>query len=242
LNLAFALKSIRYEQAVYGSFPFWHRGYSVLARSAACRSEWLDAMRLAAQKFGERPASVPERDCLFAIRLHRGPWMIVGVFPQGCDDQGRPGALAFHALFVSTWSYRRAGANPFVFGKAFRRVWSLADQDTLLPTGTLSPQGHETRTKNEPDELVQTVVAALKRGQKVIVSSSEPIENLARIVWLMLPGRIRRNASMATWAFENANQFDLVAVPRLAGDMINRCEVVVIQETVVATHDGHKED
>src|SRR6516225_5989140 len=106
-------KSVRYEQAVYGSFPFWNRGYAVLARSALCRPEWVNALRLAAQRFGEAPAGIIEQDCFFASRLPRGPWMIVGVFPQGCDDRGRPGALAFHAIFVSHWSYRWVGANPF---------------------------------------------------------------------------------------------------------------------------------
>ena len=85
----------------------------MLARSAGCRPEWVDALRLAAQRFGEAPTGIAERDCLFALRLARGPWMIVGVFPQGCDDRGRPGALAFHAVFVGHWSYRWVGANPF---------------------------------------------------------------------------------------------------------------------------------
>ena len=111
---------VRFEQAVYGSFPFWHRGYAVLARSAGCRTSWLDALQRAGQRFGERPTGVVEAASLFALPLRRGPWMIVGVFPLGCDDQGRPGALAFHGLFVSRWTYWRAGLDPFVFAPALR--------------------------------------------------------------------------------------------------------------------------
>ena len=32
---------VRFEQAVYGSFPFWDRGYALLAHSPGCRPEWL---------------------------------------------------------------------------------------------------------------------------------------------------------------------------------------------------------
>ena len=73
---------IRYEQAVYGSFPFWDRGYAVLAKSAGCRSEWLDALRLAGQRYGEPPTGVAEHPGLFVLALRHGIWMVVGAFPD----------------------------------------------------------------------------------------------------------------------------------------------------------------
>src|SRR4051812_19907312 len=107
--------AIRHEQAVYGSFPFWDKGYAVLAQSPGCRPAWLTELRAACQRFGERPGGVPARDVrgLFAMRIPGGLWMIVGVYSPGSDDRGRPGALAFHALFVGPREYRRAGCNPF---------------------------------------------------------------------------------------------------------------------------------
>src|SRR4051794_29680325 len=96
---------VRYEQAVYGSFPFWDRGYAVLAHSPGCRPEWLAGPRTARPPYGEPPAGAAEAPALFALRLERGPWLIVGVGPQGHDDRGRPGALAFHALFVDPRDY-----------------------------------------------------------------------------------------------------------------------------------------
>ena len=48
---------IRYEQAVYGSFPFWDKGYAILARSPGCRDEWLADLKAACQRYGERPAA-----------------------------------------------------------------------------------------------------------------------------------------------------------------------------------------
>ena len=122
-------REIRYEQAVYGSFPFWHKGYAVLARSAGCRRE------LAGVRFNGRGnglangrRELPRKPACSPCRCARRPWMVVGVFPQGCDDQGRPGALAFHGLFVTRWSYWRAGLNPFVFAPALRSAWNEADQ------------------------------------------------------------------------------------------------------------------
>jgi hypothetical protein len=211
-------KSVRHEQAVYGSFPFWNRGYAVLARSADCRPEWVDDLRLAAQRFGEVPTGILERDCFFALRIPHGPWMIVGVFPQGRDDRGRPGALAFHALFVGHWSYRWVGANPFVFAFVLRGDWSAGDEGALLPTGrlALSGQGAEMAKAGVEDGRIDQIVSALTRGQRVVIPSAEPITGLAHAVWLRLPGRIRRRTSVATWTFSNANRFDLVAVPRLA--------------------------
>jgi hypothetical protein len=231
-------RTIRYEQAVYGSFPFWHRGYAVLAGSAGCRAEWLDALKLAGQRFGERPTGVAEKACLFALPLRRGPWMIVGVFPQGNDDQGRPGALAFHGLFVSPWAYRRSGASPFVFVPAFRRDWNTTDQDRLLPAGHLVLPVQEPATGEADDRGVETIVAAMRRGQRVVLACAEPIEDLASAVWRKLPGRTRRKASVATWAFSTANRFDLVAVPRLAGIKPDPSVLVLEPDSLGAVSDG----
>src|SRR4051812_8306375 len=115
---------VRYEQAVYGSFPFWDRGYAILAHSPGCRPEWLSGLRTACQRLGERPAGAAEASGLFALRLERGPWAIVGVGAQGNDDRGRPGALAFHALFVEPRDYLKAGAFPFEFAAGMRNDWT----------------------------------------------------------------------------------------------------------------------
>ena len=182
----------RFEQAVYGSFPFWQRGYGVLARSSGCRPEWIAALKAACQRYGERPAGTVEADALFAMRLGRGPWMIVGVFPQGCDDQGRPGALAFHALFVSRWTYAWAGADPFAFAGLLRRDWRLADQDANLCNSPRTIRRASLRRSwglvpSDNDERFLPIVEALMQGRRVAVQSAEPIDALARAVWRALP-------------------------------------------------------
>ncbi len=211
------IRTVQYEQAVYGSFPFWSRGYEVLARSAGCRAEWLNALRLAGQRFGDCPTGVGEQACLFVLCLDYGPWMIVGVFPQGNDDQGRPGALAFHGLFVSRWSYWWSGSSPFPFASALRRDWDRTDQDRLLPAGQIVMARRAPATAGDEDCRIETIVEAMRRRRKVVLTSAHPIDDLAGAVWRRLPAWTRHRASVATWAFSTANGFDLVAVPRLAG-------------------------
>lgn len=213
----------RFDQAVYGSFAFWNRGYGALARSAGCRPEWLAALKSACQRYGEPPAAIAGADGLFAMRIDRGPWMVVGVSPQGCDDAGRPGALAFHALFIDRWTYWRVGADPFAFAGIFRRDWSRADVDATLPQGRSVLRRTSLRRAVNPalpaveQERISAIVAAISSGRRVAVQSDGPIDALACEVWRALPMRVRLRASVATWAFDNANRFDLVALPKLAG-------------------------
>jgi hypothetical protein len=217
------LPSIRMplDQAVYGSFPFWRRGYDVLARSSGCQPGWLAALKAASQRYGERPAGAVESEALFAMPLHRGPWMIVGVSPQGCDDEGRPGALAFHALFVDRWSYACAGANPFAFGHLLQRDWRPADVDAQLPGMPRPVRRAESRRVEDPSpgngDRFTMIVQALTQGRRVAVQSIGPIDDLARAVWRALPWRVRLRTSVATWVFDDSNRFDLAAFPKLTG-------------------------
>lgn len=206
---------IRYEQAVYGSFPFWDRGYAILARSPGCRDEWLADLKAACQRYGERPPHAAEAGGLMALRLPSGPWAIIRPSPQGCDDRGRPGALAFHALFLSGSDYRKAGAFPFGFDPILRSDWNpdavldagscTLDAETLIPTHITS------------GTRAYRVMKALCRGRRVALEAEGPIDELARSVWLALPVRRRARLSLATWTYANGNRHDLAALPRLAG-------------------------
>ncbi len=61
----------------------------------------------------------------------------------------------------------------------------------------------------------------------MVVESAGPIDGLARDVWELLPARARRRASVASLAFGNANRFDLVALPRLAGAALDASYIVI---------------
>ena len=230
--------TIRLEQAVYGSFPFWDRGYAILAHSAGCRPQWLAELKAACQRCGEPPAGLAPSDSIFTMRLRGGPWMIVGVHPQGSDDQGRPGALAFHALFVNPWAYRWIGADPFAFVDCLRGDWSKDDRGRILPAAVWSAAAARNVATSTPyddnDARLAQVVASLSQGRRVVVQSTEPIDGLARRVWRALPPSSRRRATVATWAFDNPNQFDLVGLPKLAGVSLNPADLILALE-----HAGH---
>ena len=119
---------IWFEQAVYGSFPFWNRGYGVLAHSPGCRPEWLAELRQRLPALRRASRGAPQSGGFFALPLQSGPWLIAGVHSQGCDDLGRPGALAFHALFVGRWAYCWPAADPFAFEHQIRGDWCEDDQ------------------------------------------------------------------------------------------------------------------
>jgi hypothetical protein len=220
-------REIPFEQAVYGSFPFWDRGYGLLARSAGCRPEWIEGFQAACRRYGERPTGIADAEGLFVLRLVRGPWLIVGVIPIGQDDSGRPGALAFHGLFVHPRDYRRVRFDPFCFEPVIQRTWTAADQHTILPTGRVAPASPGflgrirslCRWKSEIetsryDESASLILEAMSRRDRVVVPTDRPIPELARRTWSRMPRRIRRRSSMATWAFDNSNGFDFVALPR----------------------------
>ena len=204
---------VRFEQAVYGSFPFWDKGYAILAQSPGCRPEWLTDLKAACQRHGERPAGAIGAGGLFAIRLPSGPWAIVGVGSPGADDRGRPDALAFHALLLTPRMYRKAGASPFGLVGALRRDWGPADARTLPASTWMVDLDRSTPT----DPSAPRIAEAIARGRRVALEADGPIDPLAEAVWAALPERTRRRASVATWAFGNGNRFDLAALPRLEG-------------------------
>jgi hypothetical protein len=220
-----------FEQAVYGSFSFWNRGYGILARSAGCRPEWLAELRTVCQRFGEPPALTPLARSVFALRLASGPWLIAVVIPQGCDDQGRPGALAFHTLFAGSWAYRWLGAEPFALSTVLGRSWTPADQDQVLPAIRWPALTIESTEPPPPvahdNAVVESIAHALIDGRRVVIESHLPIESLVRSVWTSLPGVVRRRTAVATWAFDNANGFDLIAMPRLSAAAIDRSALVI---------------
>lgn len=215
--------TVRYEQAVYGSFPFWDKGYAILAKSPGCREEWLADLRLACQRYGERPPGAADAGGLIALRLPSGPWAIVGPCPQGSDDRGRPGALAFHALFLTGADYRRIGAFPFAFAGQLCGDWSAETGD--LPAGSVEVTPAPSTPTPALDPLAARVATALARGRRVAIEAPGPADALAREVWLALPLRRRSRLSLATWTFANGTRHDLAILPRLANVPLDRSYV-----------------
>lgn len=202
---------IRYEQAVYGSFPFWDRGYGLLGHSPGCRPEWLDWLRSISPRIGPPPAGA-SRGGLHALRPDRATWAILGVFDQGADDHGRPGAVAFHALFLSRDDYHKLGADPFRLRERLRPDWG--PDDRVLPAVVLDLEAPREDTREGPgDARAEALAQAIARGGRVTVSAQGPIDDLARDVWRALPRRRRRRATLSTWTNDRTIGRDLAAGP-----------------------------
>ena len=81
---------VRFEQAVYGSFPFWDRGYALLAHSPGCRPEWLAEFLAACQRYGEPRGGAPEARGLFSPAAEERPLDRRRRQPPGARRPGTP--------------------------------------------------------------------------------------------------------------------------------------------------------
>ena len=204
---------VTFEQAVYGSFAFRGDGYAPLANSPGCRPDWLAAFHAACRLIGEKPAGAGDLSgMMFSMRTDpRGPGMIVGVSSPGSDDRGRPDALAFHALFVEGREFRKVGYDPFTLRNALRGDFG---PETTLARASIAPERPD---RIEEGDRALAVASALKRGRKVALASDAPIIDLARQVWRLLPGRVRKRCAVATWTFAESARFDFVGARTLTG-------------------------
>src|SRR5207249_371584 len=103
-------------------------GNSLLARSAGFREEWVPEAQRLCTGFGQRPAETPCPSAVFARPLEPGHVAVVRVADQGCDDAGRPLALAFHLLVLPRNFYQDLGGDPFLISEQFPPSW-LARQE-----------------------------------------------------------------------------------------------------------------
>ena len=102
-----------------------------------------------------------------------------------------------------------------------------------MPAGTCilgSTTNSRASTAVEVDPRLPAIATALTMGRRVVVQSGEPIDDLARSLWPRLSHSVRRTTSVATWAFDTANNFDLVALPKLAGVALNPRDLVIAVE------------
>lgn len=206
--------TITFEQAVYGSFPFWHRGYDLLGQSSGCETDWISAMKWTCQHLGERLRGVAPPGGLVTRWLDDGTWLIIRPFSPGTDDFGRPDAVAFHAIFLNPEGARSSRYDPFRLISTFRNDWG--PDDAFPPSGSLTIRGRA-RSDGPLDPRIALVVEALGKGRRVLVEANEPIDKLTSLVWNALPKRLRQRRTFATWAYTDAGIFDVVGLPRLTG-------------------------
>ncbi|WP_169976600.1 hypothetical protein [Tautonia rosea] len=221
----FTQPTITFEHAVYGSFPFWHRGYDVLGSSPGCRAQWLSVMKDTCQRLGERLRDAAPPEGLVTRWLDDGHWLLLRPFSPGSDDVGRPDAAAFHAIFLSPESAQRVRFDPFRLTSAFRVEWGPETSELQPCTLTLPRPAASDRSR---DDRVDLIVEAIGRGRRVLVESDAPIDRLASQVWSKLPKRLRHRRSLATWAYTDCGRFDLLGLPRLTGIDVSDRQLLVL--------------
>ncbi len=196
------------EQAVYGSFPFRDQGYEILTSSPGCRQEWLTAFGRYCRDLGQPPSVVsPKVDrLLFARKIPSGPWVVALGSAQGCDDRGRPGAWAFHGLFLSGRDFRKLDFSPFAL-KPF--LLEKFDPGMRLTSEALEPiLPHE----QAPVFSNASMIRWVGRGKKLRRVSEIDTFASTDAFWKSLSARTRRKRSMSTWAFRADNPFHWACV------------------------------
>jgi hypothetical protein len=208
------------EQAIYGTVDA--EGYRFLGRSKNFLDEWLPAAEQLCTRFGERPAGVACPECIFARPLGPRHIAVVQVADQGVDDQGRPGSLGFRILALPRRLYEDLGGDPFRVAEEFPADWTArGDLPALQWSGM--PPAPRTVAKlqtimNVPNcPTLLGGAQTLLDGGHLVFERREPDPKLLRSLWELLPTQSRSELWPATFAFGNANHFDVVVVPRAAG-------------------------
>jgi hypothetical protein len=206
---------IHCEQAVYGSFDFWDRGYALLGRSPGLSESDTRAFIDRCRTLGEPSRRSHAWRAFFSQRLGpRSPWLVACAWSPGRDDRGRPDALAFHGIFIHDAEFARIDFDPFALRGSLRTDWgprSPFESATLRiarPRHIEPPMAHE-----------QVMVDQLVRGERVCVPArasrrgqrQDPLATAERI-WSMLPRRARKRASIFAPAFRDLAAFQLVVL------------------------------
>ncbi len=199
---------IRYEQAVYGSFPFRDQGYDLLAHSPGCAPEWLDWLKAVCPRLAPPPHEGTE-GALSVLRPDRDTWAIIGASERGADDRGRPGAIAFHALFLTDQDYRRTNGDPFPLMARFRFYWGPDDHSLTAETAEVTPSPQAPL----PVKSLAYLVKAIQSGCRVRLPATSPMNERSQQVWQALPRRVRCRATLATWTVDRDLDCDLIAGP-----------------------------
>jgi len=196
------------EQAVYGSFPFRDQGYEILTASPGCRQEWLTTFARYCRDLGQPPSDVSPRidRLLFARKVPSGPWVVALGSAQGCDDRGRPGAWAFHGLFLSGRDFRKLGLSPFPL---IPFLLDKFDAGMGLTRECLSPI---LPSEDPPVFTNSSMIRWVSRGNRLRRVSDADTFASTDAFWNSLGPRAKRKRSMTTWAFRSDTPFHWACV------------------------------
>ncbi len=202
------------EQAIYGARD--SGGPACLARSSGFLDDWRPIAERLCTNFGERPAGVACPGCVFAQPFGDRRVAVVQV-----ADQGETGPLGFRLLILPAALYDRLGGDPFSIADQFSPNWMARGELPALEAPGPAP----VRTVEEVQQVLNVPnsatllggVQALLEGGRLAFERPAPDPRLIRGLWALLPTGRRSGLWPASFAFANANGFDVLVVPRAAG-------------------------
>jgi hypothetical protein len=210
------------EQAIYGGHDVG--GYRFLARSPGFLDDWLPQAQRLCTAFGDRPAGVTCPLAVFAQPFASRQVAVVQVADQGLDDAGRPGALAFRLLVLPATLYANLGGDPFLIAASFPPAWeargelpALTWTDGPPPKRTIDELRRALDVAPERTALLLGGAQVLVDGGRLVFERPAPDPQLLADLWLLLPTATRATLWPATFAFDNTNQFHVLAVPQALG-------------------------
>jgi hypothetical protein len=168
--------------------------------------------------FGQRPAGVRCPLAHFACPFGRSGVAVVRV--EDRPASGDP--LGFRFLVLARDLYRHLGdpfaisdrypVNWFATGTVEELIWPME----RLPERTVEQLDAILRSGDGP--LLLGGTQAIVDGNRVLLQRAEPVEELVRGLWQLLPDRTRADRWPASFAFSDELRFHLAALPTLVAD------------------------
>ena len=186
-------------------------GPRVVAKSAGFPFVWEEAARLAAVRYGTKPADATPSTAIFALPVGTLHAAVVHVAEQPS------GTLGFRFLLLNRPLYEAIG-DPFAIADTFPHNWFARGE---LPTLAWIPEPLPPSKVEAIQELLKTgdgpfllgSTQSLLDGGRICLKHSDASEATLRTIWQLLPTRSRSELWPATLAFSDELGFDIWAMP-----------------------------
>lgn len=213
----------------------------LIAKSSGFLADWQqDAERLVLG-FGARTGGVTCSLAVFACPLNDDHIAVVRVADREVGSNGWP-ALAFHFLVIPRLDYEKYLGDPFLVSGRAQALWTAQGELPSL-TWPCEPPPRRTvaqvqavlkRVKSnalpedeDPEAAIERTIAnsesptllggvqILVDGGKLVYFRTAPDNDLVQGLWTLLPHSVRGKARVASFAFTNDLDFDVIVTPRV---------------------------
>jgi hypothetical protein len=208
------MTAIEIQQAI---FSVKDADCQLLARSSGFREDWLSEAERVCLAFAQKRNGTACPACVFARPFGRRKVVVVQAGDLGTPGRG---ALGFRFLLISSKAYLDLGGDPFLVADRFPPPWQTRGDMPALAWPVEPPPR---RTVEEVCKVLKRPVdgpnllggsQALVDGSRIVFERPGPDAELLRDLWALLPTSSRAGLWPASFAFDNALDFDVVVVSR----------------------------